>query len=63
MPGIEKTRLVHKFLARQRARVTGLSARAYPLGETAASGVWSEALEGHLHLLGAAEVSGREAVF
>jgi len=55
--GIGKTRLAHEFLARQRGRATGLSARAYPLSETAAFGVWSEALEGHLHLLGAAEVS------
>jgi predicted ATPase len=56
-PGIGKTRLAREFLARQHGRVTGLSARAYPLGETAPFSVWSEALEGHLRLLGAAEVS------
>ncbi len=56
-PGIGKTRLAREFLARRRGRAITLSARAYPLGETAAFGVWSEALERHLRGLGAEEVS------
>jgi DNA-binding CsgD family transcriptional regulator len=55
--GIGKTRLAHEFLASQRGRVIGLSARAYPMGETAAFAVWSEALEGHLRLIDAGEVA------
>jgi DNA-binding CsgD family transcriptional regulator/tetratricopeptide (TPR) repeat protein len=55
--GIGKTRLAREFLARRRGTVTALPARAYPLGETAAFGVWSEALEGHLRLLRPSEVS------
>jgi DNA-binding CsgD family transcriptional regulator len=47
-PGIGKTRLGREFIARGHARVVGLSARAYPLGETASFGVWSEALDSHL---------------
>jgi predicted ATPase len=56
-PGIGKTRLAREFLARRRGRAITLSARAYPLGETASFGLWSEALEGHLRILGAEEVS------
>ncbi|MFL5952492.1 MAG: ATP-binding protein [Gaiellaceae bacterium] len=55
--GIGKTRLAREFLTRPRLRVTTLAARAYPLSETAAFGVWSEAIESHLHTLDAAEVS------
>ena len=56
-PGIGKTRLAREFLARRRGRAITLSARAYPLGETSSFGLWSEALEGHLRILGAEEVS------
>src|SRR6266542_5591844 len=56
-PGIGKTRLAREFLARRRGRAITLSARAYPLGETAAFGMWSEALERHLRGLGTEEVS------
>src|SRR5262249_14263259 len=56
-PGVGKPRLASEFLGRQDGRATVLSARAYPLGETTSFGVWSEALEGHLRLLSAAEIS------
>jgi DNA-binding NarL/FixJ family response regulator len=56
-PGIGKTRLARELVGRHRARATSLSARAYPLGGTAAFGVWSEALEGHLNHLDARQVS------
>jgi DNA-binding CsgD family transcriptional regulator/tetratricopeptide (TPR) repeat protein len=56
-PGIGKTRLAREFLARSHARVVGLSARAYPLGETASFGVWSEALESHLRGLPPDEIT------
>jgi DNA-binding CsgD family transcriptional regulator len=55
--GIGKTRLAREFLARRRDRAITLSARAYPLGETASFGLWSEALEGHLRGLPAVEVA------
>jgi class 3 adenylate cyclase/DNA-binding CsgD family transcriptional regulator len=54
-PGVGKTRLAAELLARE--SVTSLSARAYPLGETAAFGLWAEALERHLRPLPASEVS------
>jgi predicted ATPase len=56
-PGIGKTRLAREFLARSHARVVGLSARAYPLGETASFGVWSEALESQLRGLPPDEIT------
>ena len=56
-PGIGKTRLAHEFLARRHRGAITLSARAYPLGETAAFCVWSEALERHLRGLDAQDVS------
>jgi DNA-binding CsgD family transcriptional regulator/tetratricopeptide (TPR) repeat protein len=55
--GIGKTRLARDFITRRRGTVTALSARAFQLGETAAFGVWSEALEGQLRLLRPAEVA------
>jgi DNA-binding CsgD family transcriptional regulator len=56
-PGIGKTRLAREFLARSHARVVGLSARAYPLGETASFGVWSEAVDSHLRGLAPREIT------
>jgi DNA-binding CsgD family transcriptional regulator len=56
-PGVGKTRLASEFLARRRGRAITLSARAYPLGETVAFGVWSEVLEGRLRHLAREEVS------
>jgi DNA-binding CsgD family transcriptional regulator len=53
-PGIGKTRLMAELLAKK--GVIGLSARAYPLGDTASFGVWAEALERHLRHLPAVEV-------
>ena len=55
--GIGKTRLAREFMRHRRGAVTALPARAYALGETAAFGVWSEALEGHLRLLAPSEVA------
>ena len=46
-PGIGKTQLAREFLARNRRRTIGLSARAFPLGASASFGVWSEAFEHH----------------
>src|ERR1700682_2441451 len=55
--GIGKTRLAREFMRHRRGAVTALPARAYALGETAAFGVWSEALEGHLRMLAPSEVA------
>lgn len=46
--GVGKTRLTSEFLARNRERTVGLSARAYPLGATSSLGLWVEALERRL---------------
>jgi DNA-binding CsgD family transcriptional regulator len=54
-PGMGKTRLAAEVAARRHDVVT-LSARAYPLGTTAALGLWVEALERHLRTLDAADV-------
>jgi len=56
-PGIGKTRLAREFLARSHARVVGVSARAYPLGETASFAVWSEALDSHFRGLPPDEIT------
>lgn len=58
--GVGKTRLARELLT---GRVTGLSARAYPLGGASEFGLWSEALEGQLRGLPAAEVSALCAGF
>ncbi len=55
--GVGKTRLASELLARHQDDVVGLSARAYPLGATAAFGLWAEALEGHLRGLPGPELS------
>ena len=55
--GVGKTRLASEHLARHEDDVVGLSARAYPLGATAAFGLWTEALEGHLRTLPGPELS------
>ena len=55
--GVGKTRLASELLARHQDDVVGLSARAYPLGATAAFGLWAEALEGHLRSLPGPELS------
>jgi len=54
-PGMGKTRLAAEVAARRHDVVT-LSARAYPLGTTAALGLWVEALERHLRTLDCADV-------
>jgi DNA-binding CsgD family transcriptional regulator len=55
--GVGKTRLASELLARRRHDVIALSARAFPLGATAAFGLWGEALEGHLRGLPGTEVA------
>lgn len=55
--GVGKTRLASELLASNQEDVVGLSARAYPLGATAAFGLWAEALEGHLRTLPGPELS------
>jgi len=55
-PGIGKTRLAREFLARDRRRTIGLSARAFPLGASASFGVWSEAFEHHFRGLPSEDV-------
>lgn len=55
-PGIGKSRLTRELLARHPRDVVGMAARAFPLGASAAFGLWAEALEGHLRGLSAPEV-------
>jgi class 3 adenylate cyclase/DNA-binding CsgD family transcriptional regulator len=55
--GVGKTRLARELIARHRRRVLGLSARAYPLGNTDAFGLWAEAIERHLQDLEPGEVA------
>jgi hypothetical protein len=54
-PGLGKTRLAAEVAAR-RHDVATLSARAYPLGTTAALGLWVEAPERHLRTLDPGDV-------
>jgi DNA-binding NarL/FixJ family response regulator len=56
-PGIGKTQLAREFLARNRRRTIGLSARAFPLGASASFGVWSEAFEHYFRGLRPDEVT------
>jgi DNA-binding CsgD family transcriptional regulator len=49
--GVGKTRLATEFLRRHRDATIGLCARAYPLGETAPFGLWSQALERRLRTM------------
>lgn len=55
-PGVGKTRIVAELLDLHRNDVTGLNARAYPLGATASLGLWTEAIERHLRGLDAEAV-------
>ncbi|HZQ56486.1 MAG TPA: AAA family ATPase [Acidimicrobiales bacterium] len=55
--GFGKTRLTSEFVARHRATVLALSARAYPLGATASLGLWVEALERALRAFTPGEVA------
>jgi class 3 adenylate cyclase/tetratricopeptide (TPR) repeat protein len=54
--GVGKTRLFREFLSRH-DEVTPLMARAHPMGDTTAFGLWAEALDGHLRHLPAQEVT------
>jgi DNA-binding NarL/FixJ family response regulator len=56
-PGIGKTWLAREFLARNRRRTIGLSARAFPLGASASFGVWSEAFEHYFRELPSEDVT------
>lgn len=55
-PGVGKTRLAGELLTRHPEGILRLSARAYPLGATAAFGLWAEALERHFRGLAAEEI-------
>lgn len=50
-PGIGKTRIVNELLDLHHDEVAALNARAYPLGNTASLGLWTEAIERHLRAL------------
>src|SRR5438477_35283 len=49
--GVGKTRLAAELLAHPGDEVLALTARAYPFGQTASFGLWSEAFERHLRRL------------
>jgi class 3 adenylate cyclase/DNA-binding CsgD family transcriptional regulator len=55
-PGVGKTRLAAELLAHPGGEVLVLSARAYPFGQTASFGLWSEAFERHLRHLSVHDV-------
>ena len=55
--GVGKTRLGQELIVRHRRGVLGLSARAYPLGNADAFGLWAEAIERHLQDLDPGEVA------
>ena len=54
--GVGKSRLIREFLTRH-DEVTHLMARAHPMGDTTAFGLWAEALDGHLRHLAPADVA------
>ena len=54
--GVGKSRLVREFLSRH-GEVTPLTARAHPMGDTTAFGLWAEALDGYLRHLPAPDVT------
>lgn len=54
--GVGKTRLFREFLGRH-DEVTPLMARAHPMGDTTAFGLWAEALDGHLRHLAPQDVT------
>jgi DNA-binding SARP family transcriptional activator/class 3 adenylate cyclase len=55
-PGIGKSRLATELLSTVPRPVLGLSARAYPLGESASFGVWAECLDRRLDQVGPEEL-------
>ena len=55
--GVGKTRLAAELAARHGGEVVTLSARGHPMGETAAFGLWAEALDGYLRSLEPRDVS------
>jgi hypothetical protein len=55
--GVGKTRLAAELVSRHGEDVITLSARAHPMGETAAFGLWAEALDGYLRSLEPRDVS------
>jgi class 3 adenylate cyclase/DNA-binding CsgD family transcriptional regulator len=54
--GMGKTRLAAELLDGPAADAVALPARAYPFGQTASFGLWSEALERHLRRLAVHEI-------
>jgi class 3 adenylate cyclase/tetratricopeptide (TPR) repeat protein len=55
--GVGKTRLAAELAFRHGDDLVTLSARAHPMGETAAFGLWAEALDGYLRSLEPRDVS------
>ncbi len=55
--GVGKTRLAAELAARHAGDLVILSARGHPMGETAAFGLWAEALDGYLRSLEPRDVS------
>lgn len=55
-PGVGKSRLAEEFLRRHAGACHGVTARAYPLGTAAPFGLWVDAFEPVLAVLGPAEV-------
>ena len=56
--GVGKTRLASALVERRHGTTLALTARAYPLGETASFGLWVEALDRHFYELPAEQVRG-----
>jgi class 3 adenylate cyclase/DNA-binding CsgD family transcriptional regulator len=56
-PGVGKTRLAAELLARREAAATVLRARAHPMATTVAFGLWAEALDPYLQVLGDDEIA------
>lgn len=50
-PGLGKSRLVEELLAFNSRRTIELTARAFPLGQTASFALWAEAIERHFRAL------------
>ncbi len=56
-PGVGKTRLAAELLTRREAEATVLRARAHPMATTVAFGLWAEALDPYLQVLGDDEIA------
>jgi DNA-binding CsgD family transcriptional regulator len=57
-PGIGKSRLALELVSENRIRTHALTARAFPLGESASFALWAEAIEGHFRSLSTESIVG-----